>query len=106
MDQVEIREPSMRLDKFNAIDASISGTESIIYGLVQMSFVTDVLFTQMRHDSEVLAINDEGVWYFIRIASPEKLELLRAIYPFLEGLSLPKSSSTVVPSKKGPTTSP
>ncbi len=97
MGQVEISEFSMGLGEFNAIDVSNFGTNNVVYGLVQMSFVLDMLATRSRHDSEVLAINDEGVWYLLRIASSEQLGLLQLVYPFFAGLPLPKNSSVEIP---------
>ena len=50
----------------------------------------------LRSQTSTLALQDDGLWYLVRIDSPQQVALLRAAYPEFTGVDFPSGSSTMV----------
>ena len=50
----------------------------------------------LRSQTSTLALQDDGLWYLVRLDSPQQAALLRAAYPEFTGVDFPSGSSTMV----------
>ena len=52
---------------------------------------------RMEEESHMLAIEENGQWYFLQMKTPANLKILKMIYPDLEVLPNLPSSSNIIP---------
>ena len=53
--------------------------------------------SEMEEESHMLAIEENGQWYFLQMKTPANLKILKMIYPDLELLPNLPSSSKIIP---------
>ncbi|MGB7321857.1 MAG: hypothetical protein WBC95_10630 [Albidovulum sp.] len=78
----------------DATDEVLSDGETVSWIVVPSAFatVTDSIVTQ--HLQPLLAINEGGKWYFLRIEGPDSQALAALAYPFLADQELPAATAT------------
>jgi len=81
-------------DGLDATDAEIGGAD-ITWTLVPTSFDVDTGEMVVTFESSLLALREGEAWYLVRVAEPEQIGILRELYPPLEDVTFPETTSRV-----------
>jgi len=73
----------------DAQEAALPDGTSIVWAIVPVSFVMDRNGKRTAFRQSILALNDAGAWYLLRIEHPAQRDLAATVYPFLAGITIP-----------------
>jgi hypothetical protein len=74
-------------------DATLADGTAVVWAVVPAQFVAEGGGRKTLNQQPLLAIEEEGKWYFSRIDGPAQLQIVGFAYPFVAGLDLPPATS-------------
>lgn len=80
----------------DAGDARLSDGTDVVWALLKTSFVTETDGKATQNWQPLLALNEGGAWYFLRVEGPQSKQLASIAYPFLKDINFPSSASAPV----------
>ncbi len=79
-----------------AEDAALADGTAVTWVLIPTAFVSETKSGRTKHEQPLLALNEGGDWYFLRIEGPQSQQLAAIAYPFLAEVKFPPSSASAV----------
>ena len=79
-----------------AEDAALADGTAVTWVLIPTAFVSEAKGDRTKHEQPLLALNEGGDWYFLRIEGPQSQQLAAIAYPFLAQVRFPPSSASAV----------
>ncbi len=79
-----------------AEEARLPDGSQVTWALVPVSFVMDQNGRRTAYRQTILALNDGGSWYLMRIEHPAQRDLAATVYPFLADVKIPPGEATPV----------
>ena len=80
----------------DARKARLPDGTGIVWALVPVSFVMDRNGKRTAFRQTILALNDGGAWYLMRIEQPAQRDLAATVYPFLATVTIPPGEATPI----------
>lgn len=78
---------------FDATDATLADGTVVTWVVVATEFTSQTNGQKTRNSQPLLALLEDGKWYFTRIDGPQQQQLVALAYPFVAELKMPASSS-------------
>ncbi|MGB3314425.1 MAG: hypothetical protein WBB85_08425 [Albidovulum sp.] len=79
-----------------AEDAALADGTAVTWVLIPTAFVSETKSGKTKHEQPLLALNEGGDWYFLRIDGPQSQQLAAIAYPFLAEIEFPPSLASAV----------
>lgn len=80
----------------DATDVTMADGTPITWVTVPTAFTAVVKGTKTRNEQPLLALNEGGKWYFMRIDGPQQKMIAALAYPFLSEAAMPEATVTPV----------
>ncbi len=77
----------------DAGDEALADGTKVIWVLLPTTFTTESKGQKTRHEQPLLALNEGGAWYFLRIEGPQSQQLVSIAYPFLAEVEFPPAKA-------------
>lgn len=77
-----------------AEDAALADGTAVTWVLIPTAFVAETKGDRIKHEQPLLALNEGGDWFFLRIEGPQSQQLAAIAYPFLSEVTFPPSSAS------------
>ncbi|MEE9427038.1 MAG: hypothetical protein V3V25_02715 [Paracoccaceae bacterium] len=94
MEDVQFLEMDIRTDGLDVRGGKSTDGTQVIFTFVPMNFEMDVKGSHFKVTSSVLALLENGTWYFLRVEDEEQRKILEAIYPFFRKVQFPVGEMT------------
>lgn len=78
---------------FEASDATLQDGTAIVWTVVPTQFTAEGKTGKTRNSQPLLAILEDGKWYFSRIDGPAQQQIVSFAYPFIAEAKLPAATS-------------
>ena len=77
-------------------DARLADGTDVVWAILNTSFVSETEGKATRNWQPLLALNEAGTWYFLRVEGPQSKQLAAIAYPFLNEIDFPSAASAPV----------
>lgn len=74
-------------------DARLADGTDVVWAILNTSFVSETEGKATRNWQPLLALNEAGTWYFLRVEGPQSKQLAAIAYPFLNEIDFPSAAS-------------
>ncbi len=78
---------------FDAQDTALADGVKVTWVVVPTEFTVETGGKKTRNSQPLLALFEEGKWYFTRIDGPQQQQIVAMAYPFIAEANLPAASS-------------
>lgn len=102
--QTETLLKSAKFSEFSADYSQIDATDSVLadgskvtWVVVPTRFVVENAKGKTLNEQPLLAVNEKGKWYMMRIDGAQSQQLVSIAYPFLKDVSFPPARATPMP---------
>lgn len=82
---------------FDAKDETMADGTVVTWVVVPTEFTSEANGKKTRNQQPLLALLEDGKWYFTRIDGPQQQQLVGFAYPFIVDAKLPEASATPLP---------
>lgn len=80
----------------DAEDVGLADGSTVTWVLLPTAFTTEIKGEKTQHQQPLLALNEGGSWYFLRIEGPQSQQLVAIAYPFLAEVEFPPASASAM----------
>ncbi|MCV2867201.1 hypothetical protein OEW28_00990 [Defluviimonas sp. WL0002] len=80
-----------------AEDGVMPDGSTVTWVLIPTRFTATANGTSTINEQPLLAVQEDGTWYFLRVDGPERQQLAAIAYPFLAGVTMPESTVRPAP---------
>ena len=77
-------------------DAVLEDGTAVVWAILKTSFVTETGGKSTQNWQPLLALNEGGEWYFLRVEGPQSKQLAAIAYPFLNDIDFPSAASAPI----------
>ncbi|MFN0115107.1 MAG: hypothetical protein ACKVPY_10565 [Paracoccaceae bacterium] len=81
----------------DAADVAMADGTAVTWVIVPTAFTAETKGNKTRNEQPLLALNEGGKWYFMRIEGEEVRKIVAFAYPFLAEAVLPEARVTPIP---------
>ena len=77
-------------------DATLADGTEVVWAILKTSFISEAAGKATQNWQPLLALNEGGKWYFLRVEGPQSKDLASIAYPFLAEIDFPSAASAPV----------
>jgi hypothetical protein len=74
-------------------DAKLADGTEVVWAILKTSFVSETDGKATQNWQPLLALEETGTWYFLRVEGPQSKQLAAIAYPFLNDINFPSAAS-------------
>jgi hypothetical protein len=74
-------------------DAKLADGTDVLWAILKTSFVTETDGRSTQNWQPLLALQEAGKWYFLRVEGPQSKQLAAIAYPFLNDINFPSAAT-------------
>lgn len=93
MKSTSFRDVAASGDVPQAGDAALDDGTQVVWAILKTSFISETAGKATQNWQPLLALNEGGKWYFLRVEGPQSKELASIAYPFLKGIDFPSAAT-------------
>lgn len=83
--------------KLKAEDGTMPDGSTVTWVLIPTRFTATANGTSTINEQPLLAVKEDGAWYFLRIDGPERQQFAAIAYPFLASVNMPEATVRPAP---------
>jgi hypothetical protein len=74
-------------------DTKLADGTDVVWAILKTSFISETDGKSTQNWQPLLALNEAGKWYFLRVEGPQSKQLAAIAYPFLNDIDFPSAAS-------------
>jgi hypothetical protein len=74
-------------------DARLDDGTDVVWAILKTSFITETDGKSTQNWQPLLALQEAGRWYFLRVEGPQSKQLAAIAYPFLNDINFPSAAT-------------
>jgi hypothetical protein len=87
---LKVRDAVSDMSAVTAEDTALADGTAVTWAVVPMSFVAETGGAATLNRMALLALNEGGTWYFVKVDGPQQKQIAAIAYPFVAEAAIPE----------------